>query len=871
MRLITCCLFLILFSLHPKAQVIDNFSDGDFTANPVWSGNTAEFIVNAAQELQLNSSGVNLSYLSTDNLSTNLDSTEWSFFIHLNFSPSAGNYARVYLAADTNVLEASLNGYYLQFGEALSNDAVELFRQDGSTSTSVCRGTNGQIATSFSIGVKVTRSNTGVWNLYVDAAGGTNYSLEATGNDVTYNTSESFGVLCNYTATNATSFYFDDFFVGPIVVDLTAPTLVSANASSVNTVDVLFSETVDQSSAELLGNYSADNSLGSPVSAQRDGVNFSLVHLTFANNFPNGILNTLTVNSVKDISNNTIAANSSTTFVFTMPQSKDIIFTEILFDPDPAVNLPNKEFVEIYNRSNKTIDLLGWTFKDATTSVYTLPSVVMQPQSYVIICNAADAASFSPFGTVAAINGFPSLNNTGSEDVFLSDNTGLEIDHLTFDESFYQNTLKAAGGWSIERIDPNFTCDNAGNWKASENANGGTPGTLNSVNGIFIDNAAPYIVNLCVVNSSTVTLTFNEAIQANVLSDVNSYSVYNAPQNPLTPLSAISSSDLLSVTLTMPFTISATGYYQVKTSALLKDCAGNATAAESFFFNLPSTPDSGDIVFNEILAHIQSGGSEYVEIYNRSLKAFDLSQLRITKRDLVTGQLDLPVAVSSSCALLLPGEYAVLTDNPSIVKSFYTILNNKAFIQMSLPSLTDGEDDLVLMTSALTILDEVHYYEDWQFPLIDNTAGVSLERINSSRPSNDATNWHSASQTAGFGTPGYENSQSAPSEVSSEEWLVSPELFSPDNDGNNDVVNFNYNFDQPGFIANASIYDAAGRKIKTLLSNELLGTSGTYSWDGISDEKEKARTGIYVVYFEVFNVNGDVKKYKKVCTLATKL
>src|SRR5437868_4134505 len=87
---------------------------------------------------------------------------------------------------------------------AWSGDAAQLFRQDGNTSTSVCRGTDAEIANSFTIGVKVTRDGSGGWSLYVDPAGGTNYVQEAAGNDLTYNTSSFFGVKCVYTTSNAT-------------------------------------------------------------------------------------------------------------------------------------------------------------------------------------------------------------------------------------------------------------------------------------------------------------------------------------------------------------------------------------------------------------------------------------------------------------------------------------------------------------------------------------------------------------------------------------------------------------------------------------------------------------------------------------------
>ena len=77
-------------------------------------------------------------------------------------------------------------------------------------------------------------------------------------------------------------------------------------------------------------------------------------------------------------------------------------------------------------------------------------------------------------------------------------------------------------------------------------------------------------------------------------------------------------------------------------------------------------------------------------------------------------------------------------------------------------------------------------------------------------------------------------------------------------------------------IGNVQIYDSRGRLEKTLLRNELLATSGTFFWDGITDDPEgtgkmKARIGIYIIYFEAFDTKGNVKKYKKSCVVGGKL
>jgi hypothetical protein len=177
----------------------------------------------------------------------------------------------------------------------------------------------------------------------------------------------------------------------------------------------------------------------------------------------------------------------------------------------------------------------------------------------------------------------------------------------------------------------------------------------------------------------------------------------------------------------------------------------------------------------------------------------------------------------------------------------------------------------VCLSTTTDVIDHLVYYENMHFALLNSTKGVSLERIDFNRPTNDRTNWHSAAKDVGYATPAYKNSQYLDAGETESPIAITPELFSPDEDGYNDVVNINYHFDQPGFVANITIYDSKGRLVKYLVRNELLGTSGTFSWDGISEEKEKARIGIYIVFVEVFDLSGNVKKYKKTCVVAGKL
>ena len=154
------------------------------------------------------------------------------------------------------------------------------------------------------------------------------------------------------------------------------------------------------------------------------------------------------------------------------------------------------------------------------------------------------------------------------------------------------------------------------------------------------------------------------------------------------------------------------------------------------------------------------------------------------------------------------------------------------------------------------------YTEDMHFPLLGSVDGVSLERLDALRPVNDMGNWHSAAETVGFGTPGLENSQYYPTSGADGEVSMDPEIFSPDNDGYNDVLNINYRFTAPGYVGTIRIYDSNGRPVRELATNELLSNEGTFTWDGTTDKGEKARIGMYVILFEAYSTSGDSQKYK---------
>ena len=856
---------LILFPFLASSQVTDNFSDGDFTSNPAWSGDQSQFIVNAAGQLQLSSSGENISYLSTPLVLS--DSNEWNIWIKLSFSPSDNNNTRIYLASDQANLKGPLNGYYLKLGENLALDAIELYRQNGDIGTLICRGTDGLVSAPFEIRIRVTRSAAGVWKILADPSGGQNFLAEASGTDNTLNVSGFLGVLCKYTSSNSTKFYFDDIYAGPVIVDVTPPEITSVSVISETTVNVMFSESVESLSASNVDNYMISPQSGHPVMDTPDPTDKTLIHLTFSSVFTNGSLYTLGIEGVKDLAGNSML-HADKQFVYYKPSTFDVLINEIMADPDPLVSLPDFEYIELFNRSNFPINLEGWTLKIGS-SQKDLSGITMQAGSFLILADEDAREALDIYGPFA---GFPSftVTNTGG-DIVLLDANGSMIHNVNYNDDWYRDNYKKEGGWSLEQIDPNNPCGDAGNWKASTDLTGGTPGKQNSVLAENPDLIQPQIQRVSVDDSVTLTVFFTETMDSVLMMNPGIYFIDNQIGNPIALHSHFP--DYKSVTLVLSESLSSGIIYKLSLSQQMKDCSGNLTVTESFAsFAIPSPVLPLDIVLNEILFDPTVSGVDFVEIYNRSSKVIDLKNLTLANIDVATGEVTSVKDITSEGYLFFPGTYLVLTTEPDIIRAEYFTPNPTGFLKMeSLPAMNNEDGTIALAHKNGEVIDWFAYNASMQFALLKSVDGVSLERISASRPTNDASNWHSAAETVGFATPSYQNSQTSGELTGGNPLALSPEIFSPDNDAYNDFLNIAYSFDSPGYMVNITIYDASGRLTRNLVNNEMCGISGAFSWDGLTNDRQKAPIGYYLIYTEIFDLGGNVKHYKNTTVLGGKL
>ncbi len=842
--LLSLAIFL-LTSLSTRAQLFENFDDGNFTENPVWSGDSSSFTVNNDLQLQSNNFIPNSTYnLVAPNFQCG--STQWEFWMRLAFNPSSANYIDTYLTSSgSNLTDSANTGYFVRAGN--TDDEVSLYRRDvNRILTKIIDGENGILDhTNNILKIKVIRDSIGKWNLYRDLSGtGNFYTKEGTVTDSTYTTSSWFGFLIKQsTASFFQKHFMDDIRIKSFVPDGSPPQIVSATAISSTKVDVLFNETIDNST-NIFSNYSANNGLGMPDSVIIDRQNSSLAHLTFSNSFTNGYTYTLTVNGVKDLSENAIS-NATVIFSFYRPQHYDIVIDEIFADPSPKVGLPGYEWIELKNTSRFPINLKGWKVSSVSNASAAFKEFTLKPDSFVIVSSTSAASSLSAFGKTISVTNFPSLVNDGDL-ISLQDETGKIIHAVQYSSDWYQNELKKDGGWSLEMIDTKNPCPGFSNWTSSKDNNGGTPGTKNSVDGINNDETAPKLISAFPTDPVTITLVFNEPVDDLNAAIANNYNIDNnlsvMHTNAIAPLF-----DQVNITVNNPIT---EGIIYKITAKNISDCAGNKISINnSARFGLPQKADSFDIVVNEILFNPLPAGVDYVELYNRSNKIIDLSKTYIANRN-SNNVLSSIYQLTTENLLFFPNDFMVITTDPAIVKSQYLTQNPDAFLKIkSLPSFPNDKGNVILLNEQGNIIDEVAYSDKWHFPLIHNTEGVSLERIDYNAPSVQS-NFHSAATSAGYGTPGYKNSQYKLTGEFRGDITVTPAIFSPDNDGNEDFATINYHFPSPGFVANITVFDASGRPVRYLEKNSLSGTNGYYRWDGLDDKSRKLPQGIYIIYTE---------------------
>ena len=270
-------------------------------------------------------------------------------------------------------------------------------------------------------------------------------------------------------------------------------------------------------------------------------------------------------------------------------------------------------------------------------------------------------------------------------------------------------------------------------------------------------------------------------------------------------------------------------------------------------------PQPSDIIINELLPEPFVDGSEYIELYNRSEQELSLKDVCISTRK-SDGSLNTRYPLEAYPQTLQAGDYLLLTKSIEGVENFYSLPASLNWLECKLPVLSNTGSTVVLYREeGEIIIDEVSYSPKWHAPTVKNKKGVALERKDPDKDSQNADNWTSAASSAGFGTPGLENSQYLNGETETDSEEIDDPIYQPTG-----TFQIPYRLNQSGYMARGWIFDLSGRKVALIADNTSLGTQGYLEWNGKGRDGSPVNTGIYIIYLELWHPGGNVIRKKQV-------
>ena len=199
---------------------------------------------------------------------------------------------------------------------------------------------------------------------------------------------------------------------------------------------------------------------------------------------PNKIY-TVTANALTDCVGNAIGNNKTARAGLSeIADSLDVVINEILFNPPSN----GSDYAEVYNRSNKIIDMqqlrISDKFINGSFVPFTNESYLLFPGEFMVL--TADIAFVKSAYITKNPEAFlqvalPAFNDDKDSVIISNALTGKIIDRLVYDEKWHFKLIDNREGVALERIDYNAATQLADNWhSAATTAGYGTPTYKNS-------------------------------------------------------------------------------------------------------------------------------------------------------------------------------------------------------------------------------------------------------------------------------------------------------------------------------------------------------------------------------------------------------
>lgn len=638
-----------------------------------------------------------------------------------------------------------------------------------------------------------------------------------------------------YTSARDRCLWLDDlFFQGSFIRDTLAPFVTGVEVRGENTLSVGFSEQLE---LPVAGLFLLDGE--QPDSCWTNGPE---IILEFANRIPNRLPLLLWVGNICDREHNCMT-DTVVGFMRNEAVWGDVVFNEVMADPDPAFLLEAEEYLELYNRSEHPLDLSQWRLHVNHRNYDLIKRAELEPDFTSPIL---DAFSYK------VIKGI-SLPNEGATLALYSEQ-GILVHGTSYQVPWDETDWKKEGGWALESPDPNQLCLLSEWWTYSTDPSGGTPGRINSAFSVREDLEVPTLLFYAYESPETLVITYSEPV---ILSTLNPRDFLLRPGS-LFPTEVETREPLFTqLILRYPTNFQERSQFYIDIPSL-SDCQGNLSYPGRLTGAWVSQPVQGDLFINEIMFNPLDGNPEFVELYNPGPDYFDLRYLSLHVLESGASPHK-PITLSEESRIFLPGAYLVVASCVPHLREAYGVDRSGRWLEVEdLPVLKNSGGTLYITDRSGGVVDRVDYSEEQHMDLLNDSKGVSLERISIQRPGSEAANWHSAASIVGYATPGEENSQVAELPLQEKMLSVEPEVFSPDNDGYQDLLNIRVSTQSLGWVIRLWISDLTGRLTRSLANNHIAGPSVSYSWDGECDQGGMAMEGFYLVHLVVYHpVSGE--------------
>jgi hypothetical protein len=868
--LLVCLLPCLAFG-----QIVENFEQGNLInwtqgTDARWKADTSESLSGGYSLHHIfdnPDSGTDQIGISTSNLHPSEGTAKWSFFIRHGYDPSSSNNWAVFLMSDTGpssiFTDGNTNGYALGVNLTGYDDTLRLWKVKGNAVTTVV---NTRINWQSRIGAvnaaKITaeRKFDGNWTISVYSLSGELLNVSG-GNDNEFTSGNWFVLSFKYSSSRDRMLWFDDLRIeGIFYEDDNPPEITGCETFDKSGLRITLSDQPDDNFLNS-SNFELNPGGNTPVSVVNESVTAYI--LKFSEAFVFRSPYTLTIKKLCNRNGNCLE-NIRVPFTPFCSETGDIIISEIMADPEPVVSLPGVEYIEITNRTEFSYNLKNWRLSSGDQD-YIFPETNLNPYGILILCPIKDTTFFPRYGKVSGLKQFPSLTDNGKL-LLLYDNFGKLIHGVDYMSEWYGDELKSKGGWSLEIIDKRYPFYSSGNWRASISFNGGTPGTINSVAGDNPDDRFDGNLTVFPEDSLSISVSSQEPL-------------FDFPQmtsgirlDGICPEEIVVADPLFrkfKLKLTGPLERRKT--CQLEISDDIKDFAGNKLNADKFPFGLTEPARPGNILFNELLFNALPGDPDYIELYNSSDKIIDASRLGLVSVNDASGDTSQVYLVSDEHRCILPGQYFAVTSDISRVAARYFSADFCYIYPVgSLPSMPDDKGHLILFSRELVLIDEVYYNENMQSSLLSGSEGVALEKINPRNKSVEPENWHSASESSGWGTPGAANSVFSETPSYSDKVHLSSGKITPNEDGYEDLLIVSFNLSGNTNVISVTIFDESGNYVRKVAENLYAGQEASVIWDATGDDGSMVDTGIYIVLITVFDESGKTNKWKKVCTVIRK-